>query len=107
MSAEIHGFDRQKDGKLVGKVANLTSAVMVECGESTPVAYTIGSRAAEYAGEITFAALRKIGVLTGEIDLEEFERAVEDVEQGTLPGGRLEAQERRRAEQEMLDRWGP
>ncbi|MCA9349204.1 hypothetical protein KC878_03655 [Candidatus Saccharibacteria bacterium] len=80
MTLEIRGFDRQRDGRPAGAAA-ITAALFCEHqGTSSADAHTTGLRGGEYAAGITITALRRIGALSGEIDVEAFELAIREIE---------------------------
>ena len=72
MSIEIEGFD-SRDRGVTSEVSYLAGRLCAAQGIHPDQAYTVGDRGASYASELTFAVLRRMGVISEEgIDTELF-----------------------------------
>jgi hypothetical protein len=72
MSIEIEGFD-PRDRGVASEASYLAGRLCVAQGIHPDQAYTVGDRGANYASELTFAVLRRMGIIPGEgIDTEVF-----------------------------------
>lgn len=102
MSIEIDGFD-QRDRAAVDHASTLATAIAIEEGTLPGEAYTTGIRAASHAVETTLTALRHIGIIGQEVEIgeDDFKQALREIEDKTLPDGRMRAN--RIEAQEALD----
>jgi hypothetical protein len=95
MSAEIAGFDYQRDGDIAYVAAEIACHIRIEEGSTPASAWSGEMNAAKHAAAVIFSALGRVGV---NIDNEALAEAMEAVEQETLPHGRA------RGVQNHLDR---
>lgn len=62
MSIEVAGFDG-RDRRAASESSYLAGRLCVAQGIDPDQAYTVGDRGATYAAELTFATLRRMGVI--------------------------------------------
>jgi hypothetical protein len=62
MSLEVLGFNSERDGQVVAAASFATADFCAAQGMPSAEAYTTGDRAGQYAAEIIFASLSRMGV---------------------------------------------
>jgi saccharopine dehydrogenase-like NADP-dependent oxidoreductase len=61
MTLEVSGFNRDRDGQLANAASFAAADFCIAQGMPEGAAYTTGDRAAQYAAEVIFASLARIG----------------------------------------------
>ncbi len=88
MSAEVAGFERDKDGNISFAAANSAANIMYETGVSEGRAWSDGLAGGQYGTQVLLAALRRRNMLKPDVKEEEILQEIEKIENETLPGKR-------------------
>lgn len=90
MSIEIAGLEHT-DRRIAGEAGIRAAAFLIEEGVRPDEAHLLTTRNGAHAVGLTLTVLRKMNLLEGDIDLGEFIAFLDEIEDETLPDGRVRA----------------